>query len=335
LLGALSAVLTTDGLSSNIYLKLDNLQPSGSFKSRGVGNMMFRAVADAGPSEDIHFYCSSGGNAGLACATSAIALNRKATIVVPTSTLPHMVQKLRDLGADVVQIGANWAEADKHLRMVLMANHDPASRAIYVPPFDHPDVWAGASELVDELAAQMMDGLGGVKPDAIVCSVGGGGLLSGIMEGIERLKKATGGYFAPRVLAMETEGADSFNSSVRAGHLVTIPKISSIATSLGAVRVADKVWDWAVKSGDNLISAVVTDAEAVSGVARFLDDARILVEVSCGAAIIPAYNGLLRRQLGRDMNDEQWAKQNIVLEICGGSNISLEMLNSYRQEYGV
>ncbi len=53
---------------SNIYLKLENLQPSGSFKSRGVGNLMFRA-AKASSQDDIHFYCSSGGNAGLACAT--------------------------------------------------------------------------------------------------------------------------------------------------------------------------------------------------------------------------------------------------------------------------
>jgi L-serine/L-threonine ammonia-lyase len=297
--------------------------------------MMFQAVADAGPSEDIHFYCSSGGNAGLACATSAIALKRKATIVVPTSTLPHMVQKLRDLGADVVQIGANWAQADKHLRQVLMANHDPASRAIYVPPFDHPDVWAGNAGLVDELATQMIEEHGGATIDGIVCSVGGGGLLCGVMEGIDRLNKRTGGHFNPKVLALETEGAESFNASVRAGHLVTLDKISSIATSLGAVRVADKVWDWTEQSGGQLISAVLSDAEAVMGVARFLDDARILVEVGCGVVIAPAYNGLLRKELGKGMSDEQWARQNIVLEVCGGSNMSLEMLNGYRQKYGV
>ncbi|KLU84842.1 L-serine dehydratase [Magnaporthiopsis poae ATCC 64411] len=99
----------------NIYLKLDNLQPSGSFKSRGIGYMMQRAAeaSSTGSSKnDIHFYCSSGGNAGLACATSAATLGCRATIVVPTLAPAHMVEKLRALGATVVQTGSNFSEAD-------------------------------------------------------------------------------------------------------------------------------------------------------------------------------------------------------------------------------
>lgn len=294
--------------------------------------MMFRAV-ESSPGTDVHFYCSSGGNAGLACVTAAIALSRKATIVVPTITPEHMVAKLRDLGADVIQIGENWAAADRHLREELLAKHDPKSKGVYVPPFDHPDVWEGASTLVDELSRQMS-----VPMDGIVCNVGGGGLLCGIMQGIERLKGRNSWQAeapVPRVLAIETIGADSLYACVQAGELVTIPKITSIATSLGATRVAEEAFRWTQRAGDALVCAVVSDADAVMGSARFLDDARLFVEVACGATIAPVYNGLLREKLGSGLSDEEWAKNNIVLEVCGGSNINLGMLEDYKQAYGV
>ncbi|KAH8887434.1 tryptophan synthase beta subunit-like PLP-dependent enzyme [Thozetella sp. PMI_491] len=315
----------------NIHLKLENLQPSGSFKSRGVGNMMFRAVAEA-PNANVHFYCSSGGNAGLACVTAAIALQRKATIVVPVITSEFMVGKLRALGAEVVQIGANWGEADKYLREELLANHDPTGKGVYVPPFDHPDIWTGHSTLVDEVLEQMGKDHGGKPVDAIVCNVGGGGLLNGIMEGLDRRKKLLG---ETKVLAIETVGADSLQYSIKAGSLATLPKITSIATSLGAPTVAAKTWEWVQTSGDSLICSTVTDADAVMGCARFLDDARILIEAACGATIATAYNGDLRRHLGKGLDDAQWAGMNVVLVVCGGSSISLEILNKYKEAYGV
>lgn len=336
-----------------IYLKLDNLQPSGSFKSRGIGNMMFRAISNppppASPSQDpsdVHFYCSSAGNAGLACATSALALGRPATIVVPDTTSAFMVAKLRSLGADVRQAGHSWAAADAHLRADLLANHDPRGRGVYVPPFDHPDIWSGASSLVDELADQFPSVAGAGAPlDAIVCNVGGGGLLCGIMEGLERhhgdgkdvssLAAAADGS-APRVLAVETVGADSLHASVAAGELVTLPKITSIATSLGALRVAEKTFEWTRRAGSQgLVCATVTDAEAVMGSVNFLEDARVMVEVACGATIATVYNGVLRRNLGKGMTDDEWAKKNVVVVVCGGSNINLDLLHKYREQYGV
>ncbi|EON97572.1 putative l-serine dehydratase protein [Phaeoacremonium minimum UCRPA7] len=293
---------------------------------------MFRAV-EASPGTEVHFYCSSGGNAGLACATSAIALSRKATIVVPLTTPAHMIAKLRDLGADVIQIGANWAAADRHLREELLVNHDPKSKGVYVPPFDHPDIWEGAATLVEELTRQV-----DAPIDGIVCNVGGGGLLCGIMEGLEGLKSRNSWQAeapVPRVLAIETAGADSLYACVQAGEMVTLPKITSIATSLGATRVAEQAFKWTQRAGDGLVCSVLSDADAVMGSARFLDDARIFVEVACGATIASVYNGSLRTNLGNGLSDEEWAKKNIVVVVCGGSNINLKMLEDYKAKYGV
>ncbi|KAH7033449.1 tryptophan synthase beta subunit-like PLP-dependent enzyme [Microdochium trichocladiopsis] len=349
----------------NIFLKLENLQPSGSFKSRGIGSMMYRAFlercsslgrapASSSSAHDeepiVHFYCSSGGNAGLACATAAATLGQPCTIVVPTLVTPFMTDKLRALGAEVVQIGENWAVADAHLRENLLSRD--AERGVYVPPFDHPHVWHGASGMVDEIIAQVSSlGGGGVgggsqrddahQVDAIVCSCGGGGLLNGIMEGVKRHAKASsqttengGPVTPPRVLAVETVGAESLDASIKAGRLVTLPAITSIATSLGAPTVSARTFQWA-REAPHLSNLVVSDADAVMGSVRFADDARILVEVACGAAICPAYNGDLRRCLGQGLSDEEWSRKNVVLVVCGGSNVSLDILRGYREKYNV
>ncbi|KXJ93302.1 tryptophan synthase beta subunit-like PLP-dependent enzyme [Microdochium bolleyi] len=348
----------------NIFLKLENLQPSGSFKSRGIGSMMHRSFLDrcsslpppttttSHPQEPViaHFYCSSGGNAGLACATAAATLGQPCTIVVPTLVSPFMIDKLRALGAEVVQVGANWALADAHLREELLARD--SERGVYVPPFDHPHVWAGASSMVDEMVVQvgrlgrrdprtgqLLEGEERPKVDAVVCSVGGGGLLNGIMEGIERhVKDSTDTAHrkaTPRVLAVETVGAESLDASIQAGKLVTLPAITSIATSLGAPTVSARTFQWA-QQAPHLCNLVVSDADAVMGCVRLADDARVLVEVACGAAVCPVYNGDLRRCLGgEEVSDEEWSRKNVVIVVCGGSNISLDILRGYKEKYHV
>ncbi|KAM7196457.1 Tryptophan synthase beta subunit-like PLP-dependent enzyme [Rhypophila sp. PSN 637] len=352
----------------NIFLKLENLQPSGSFKSRGIGNMMLlaasSAAASSSPEKEIHFYCSSEGNAGLACATTAATLNKKATIVLPVTASPVVIDKLLALGAQVIKAGTNWPEADAHLRNVCLAESRDSQvvQAIYVPPFDHADIWSGAATLVDEIATQLpavlrkspheviLDDQDQTRQpviDAIVCNVGGGGLLNGVMEGLERRKIPLVGHdgLPTKVLALETIGADSLNVSVKRGEHSTLPGITSIAKSLGATKVSRRTWEWAEKYSslgggaqdeeeEKLISATVTDGEAALACVKFADDARMLIEVSCGATIATVYNGDLRKYLGgKDISDEEWRKRNVVLVVCGGNNTNLETMERYREEY--
>lgn len=289
---------------------------------------MYQAMLSK-PAGNVHFYCSSGGNAGLACATAAAVLSQPCTIVVPLTTAEHMMDKMRLLGAQVHQVGTHWALADAHLRSELLAQ-DPAG--VYVPPFDHADIWAGVSRLVDELAPQLRPHAAH-RVDAIVCNCGGGGLLNGVMEGVERNFAGKGGK--PTVLAVETVGAESLNASVKAGALVTLPAITSIATSLGAQRVSERSFRWS-QEAPYLKSLVVTDAEAVMGSVRFANDARMLVEVACGATIAIVYNGDLRKAMGGDeLSDEEWSRKNVVVIVCGGSNVTLEILRNYQEKYGV
>ncbi|KAI9046570.1 hypothetical protein LZ554_009314 [Drepanopeziza brunnea f. sp. 'monogermtubi'] len=314
----------------NVYLKLETLQPSGSFKSRGIGNLLRNAIATHGPSKPIHFYCSSGGNAGLACVVAATMLKRPATIVVPLSTTPLMIEKLRTLGADVVQKGEHWSEADAYLREVLL---DKDEHGVYVPPFDHEDIWAGAATIIDELEED--DQMGKLGYDAVVCSVGGGGLFCGIMQGLEQHQRLAKGV---KVLAVETKGADSLNLSVQNRKLMRLPAITSIASSLGATQVASQAFIWALREEEEeeevVTSHVLSDAEAAMACVNFADDERILVEPACGASIAPAYSDTLHALLFPSLSPEEFSQKNIVIIVCGGSNVTLQTLQAYQERYG-
>lgn len=292
---------------------------------------MIKALAASPSPDSVRFYCSSGGNAGLACAHTAVMLGRPATVVLSHAASPLMRAKLLALGVDVRQEGENWAQADAYLREALLAG-DPTG--VYVPPFDHPHIWDGAATIVDELREQLG---AGEEIDAIVCSVGGGGMLNGIMQGVDA--HTWSGDRKPRVLAVETVGADSLNASVRAGEHVTLPAITSIASSLGATRVSVRSWEYARDSA-HLRSITVSDADAAASCVRFADDARLLVETACGATLAVVYAGRLRAELsamktggGDGDSDKEWAGKNVILEVCGGSGISLEVLEMYRERY--
>lgn len=235
-----------------------------------------------------------------------------------------MVSKLRDLGADIHQIGANWSEADRYLRENLLA-HDP--NGVYIPPFDHPMIWEGSSSMLEEVYEQM-ENEGGF--DGVVCSVGGGSLLTGIMTAIERHSDKSW-LNVPRVLAVETKGSESLNMSLCEGRHVTLPKITSIATSLGIVRVARRAYELAQQP--NVNSIVISDAEAAMGSVRFAEDEDMLIEVSCGAALAAVYNSDLRNAMGADLDDQAWRSKKFVVAVCGGSDVTPTLLQEYRERY--
>jgi len=241
-----------------------------------------------------------------------------------------MVGKLKTLGANVVQKGCHWNEADTYLREELLA-HD--KNGVYVPPFDHEDIWEGNGSLIDEVEKQMVD-KGGY--DGIVCSVGGGGLFAGVMAGLERNGRLQSGQNGPhgvKVLAMETEGADSLAYSLRSKKLSRLDAITSIATSLGATQVARKAFEWA--QIPEVTSCVFSDAEAAMAAVNFADDERIIVEAGCGVSIAPAYNDTLHTILFPHLSDSEFENINIVIVVCGGSNVTLDILEGYKQKYGL
>ncbi|KAL5393003.1 hypothetical protein PMIN06_006374 [Paraphaeosphaeria minitans] len=302
-----------------IFLKLETLQPSGSFKSRGIGHYLVKRVEEL-PAHinNPHIFCSSGGNAGLAAVHASRTLGVPCTVVVPSTVKQLMVTKIKAAGAyEVLQHGDAWADADKYMREELMPQAGEA--AIYAPPFDHPDIWAGNSSIMYEIANQMPDS----PADAIVCSVGGGGLLNGIAMALDDLCL----FDSTTVVGVETAGAESLAAAVRAGELVTLPRITSQATSLGCARVTQLTLDTAQRQ--SFKGVVLPDAEAAMGCWRLADDERIMVELACGVNVALCYDGRLEKALGRKVRPDE----KVVIVLCGGSNVTVNMLSEWREEY--
>lgn len=255
-----------------------------------------------------------------------------------------MIAKLQDAGAtEVIQTGASWYEADAYLKEELLPKaREQGKHAVYVPPFDAPSIWAGHSTMIDEIVRQLphldqhypsqVDFTQSKKteeaielPDAIICSVGGGGLLNGICQGLDRYSSKS--TTTTKVLAVETSGADSLSQSVQACKLVTLPKITSIATTLGARTVSDQAFKYAMDK-ERVKCAVLTDKEAVGACRDFANEERMLVEPACAVSLAVIYSGKLRDYIP-DLRPEG----RVVVVVCGGSGLSLEILNGYINQY--
>ncbi|RUP52017.1 tryptophan synthase beta subunit-like PLP-dependent enzyme [Jimgerdemannia flammicorona] len=345
-----SAPLTRK-IGSNVWLKLENLQPTGSFKIRGIGHLCSKAVEAQG--SDVHFICSSGGNAGLAVAYAGRQLDIPVTIVVPKTTTEPMRERIELEGADVVihgdvgtwcLIAINDRCGTKPILLPESWSGQPRRRtslsiyalfllstrtvpfkfinlswytSVYVPPFDHHDIWDGHASMIHEIKQQLDDN----PPDAVICVVGGGGLLNGVIMGLQDV-----GWAQVPVIAVETHGSNSFQSSVVAGKLVTLDCISTIATSLGARTVSAKSLELSLVHP--VVPFAVSDAMAADAVCSFADDHRFLVESACGAGLSVCYTGVLR-----DILPQLHEHSNVVVIVCGGSNVSVDVVASYRKRY--
>jgi L-serine/L-threonine ammonia-lyase len=292
-----------------VYCKMDALQSSGSFKDRGMAHLC-ASCAKEGAKKLIS---SSGGNAGLAVTTVGAQLGMSISVIVPETTKSVVIDKLRSLGAEVTVHGVNWNEADKLARELVGA--DPSAK--YISPYDNPLLWTGHSTIVDEIVEDL-DSVG-----AVVVSVGGGGLLAGVLEGFARNEVKA------KVIAAETEGASSFGQAWEAGEVVTLTSIDSIATSLGATSVTPVVLERAKQHVGGFSSSICSDAEAVDACLKFCQDHRLLVEPANGAALAVAYSERLRDLYLKDVEGP------IVLEVCGGSGISIDLLQSWKEEFGL
>lgn len=283
-------------LEKEVYYKMDCFQPSGSFKLRGIGRLCQYKVSEG----TRKFVIASGGNAGLAVAYAGREMGVPVTVVVPESTKENMRQRIRTLGAKLKVVGKNWNAAHEYTLGLAEAED-----TYYVHPFDHPQLWAGHASLVHELREEMSE-----APNLILLSVGGGGLFCGVMQGLEEV-----GWQDTQVLCMETEGAASFAKSLAAGEQITLDSIDSIATSLGARRIADQAWAYAQQK--NVHAAMVEDADCLQAMRLLLEEYKVLVEPACGAALAGLY---------KEHPIVQQA-QRIVVIVCGGSGASLKDLS--------
>ena len=296
----------------DVWLKMDAMQPSGSFKLRGVGRCVQMAKQRGAQS----VVSSSGGNAGLAAAYAARAMGLPATVILPESTPEFVAEKLRALGADVWRHGKDWNEADRKARTVVQD-----TGAAYVHPFHGEDTWGGHASLVEEVLDDLAT-VGEPKPAVFVVAVGGGGLLMGVLRGLQK----AGLEGQVQVIAAETIGADCMSQALKAGRPMPLASIDSVAKSLGAPAPSQEIFDAAYQAYQSgwLKSWTCEDRDAVRACLKFADEKKVLVEPACGAALaaVSALNSILPSTQGP-----------VVVEVCGGSAVDIAMLSSLAREF--
>ncbi|HYF17878.1 MAG TPA: threonine/serine dehydratase [Ramlibacter sp.] len=202
-----------------VWLKLEHLQASGSFKARGMLNRLL-----SNPIPPAGVVVASGGNAGIATAAAARELGVHCEVFVPTVCSPAKQARLRELGAQVVVGGAVYAEA---LEACLSRQRETG--ALLTHAYDQPEVVTGAGTLACEIEQQ-----GGGVPDAVLVSVGGGGLIAGVAAWFQDRS---------RVVALEPELAPTLHRARQVGDPVDVAVSGVAADSLGAKRIGQIAWD--------------------------------------------------------------------------------------------
>jgi threonine dehydratase len=268
------------------WLKLEQLQRTGSFKVRGAFNRILSA-AERGSLPASGVVAASGGNAGLAVAYAAREVGIPAEVFVPRSAPQIKVARLRALGASVVQIGEEYAHA-----------YEAATKraadvgALFCHAYDQPEVCAGQGTLALELEEQT----GGV--DTVLVAVGGGGLMAGIAIALEGRSQ---------VVAVEPVTCPAFHTGLAAGEPVDAPVSGVAADSLGARRAGEIAIAVARRTG--VTSLMVEDADLVAARRALWERFRVITEHGTAAAYAALLTGAYRPAAGER-----------VAVICCGAN---------------
>jgi threonine dehydratase len=242
--------------AGTLWLKLEQLQHTGSFKVRGAFNRILSAGAE-GTLPEAGVVAASGGNAGLAVAYAAASRDLPARVFVPEAAPAVKVSRLRDYGADVVQAGSCYAEAYE-----LAVKHAAQAGALFCHAYDQPEVCAGQGTLGLELLQQV-----GGQLDTVLVAVGGGGLMAGVAAAIEGQASVTG---------VEPATIPTLHAAMAAGRPVDVEVAGVAADSLGATRLGDIAH--AVAERTRVRPVLVSDADIIAARRLLWERYRLAVE---------------------------------------------------------
>ncbi|GAA4330644.1 threonine/serine dehydratase [Variovorax defluvii] len=265
-----------------VWLKLEHLQVSGSFKARG---MMSRLLANDIPASGA--IVASGGNAGIATAAAAGALGVPCEVFLPTVSPEAKRARLRALGATVVVGGQAYADA-----LAACLSRQRESGALLTHAYDQAEVVAGAGTLGREIEEE------GGLPDSVLVSVGGGGLIGGLTAWFERRS---------RVVALEPERAPTLFRAREAGEPVDVDVSGIAADSLGARRIGSFAWDITQR---HLHDALLLSDESIRAAQSWMwKELKLAVEPAAALPLAALHDGRYRPREG----------EKICLIVCGAN----------------
>jgi threonine dehydratase len=291
--------LISDALSESLgrptWLKLENLQHTGSFKYRGALN---RVLSLTGDERTRGVIAASSGNHGAAVARACRRAGVACTVFVPEGASKLKIAAMRRYQATVELFGTDGLDTEVHARQLALE-----SGRVYLSPYNDAEVVAGQGTIGVELRMQVPD------LDTVIVAVGGGGLIGGIATDLKAHLNDV------RVVGALPEHSPVMAASVRAGHIVEMPSLPTLSDGTaggiepGAMTFPicrDLVDDW----------VLVTEAEIASAMRHCLTSEHLLVEGAAGTAVAAALKTRSPRSTG-----------STAVVICGG-NISQETLKS-------
>lgn len=277
-----AAALGVAAPGAEVWLKLEHLQVSGSFKARG---MMNRLLANPIPQSGV--IVASGGNAGIATAAAARALGVRCEVYLPGVSPEAKRARLRALGAEVVVVGQLYPDA-----LAACLARQAETGALLTHAYDQPEVVAGAGTLGREIEAE------GGLPDAVLVSVGGGGLIGGLAGWFEQ---------RARVIALEPEGAPTLFRAREAGAPVDVEVGGIAADSLGARRIGAIAWDIAQR---HVADALLLSDDAIRAAQQWLwKEMKLAVEPAAALPLAALQTGAYVPRAG----------EKVCLIVCGAN----------------
>ena len=247
---------------NQVYLKPENMQVTGAYKIRGA-YYKISTLTDEEKAKGL--ITASAGNHAQGVAYAAQAAGVQATIVMPTTTPLVKVNNTKDYGAEVVLHGETFDDAAE-----LAAQLSREKGYTYVHPFNDPVIATGQGTIAYEVFSDLPD------VDIILVPVGGGGLASGVATLAKLLNPNV------RVIGVEPTGAASMKASREAGHVVTLPKVETIADGVAVKTPGDQIFPYIQKNLDDIIT--IDDDELVDAFLDMMEKHKMIVE---NAGLLP------------------------------------------------
>lgn len=282
----------SESLGFELFLKLENMQPIGSFKIRGATYKISRLSREMRRKGVI---CASAGNHAQGVAWGSQQLGVKATIVMPHTAPLVKVQNTKALGAKIVLAGKNYDEAFAAAKKLASSTGQ-----VYVHAFEDPDVIAGQGTIGLEILDQLPD------VDTIIGSMGGGGMMAGVGLAVKEKRPQT------KIWGCQASGAPSIVESVKKGRAIKLDKVDTFADG---IAVAEAKVRMIKVLRDYVDEFHLADDEAIAAsILMLLEKAKVVAEGS-GAIPLSVADRLRKRLKG----------QKVVLIVSGG-NVDVNVL---------
>ena len=250
---------------SEIYLKTENLQITGSFKVRGAYYMMSQLTEEEKARGVI---ACSAGNHAQGVALAAAKNHIKSLICLPDGAPISKVEAPKSYGAEVCMVNGVYDDAyQKALELKEEKNYT------FVHPFDNEDVIAGQGTIGLEILEQMPD------VEAVIVPIGGGGLISGVAFAIKNLNPNI------KVYGVQASGAPSMRNSIRDGKIECLDHVSTIADGIAVKEPGEHTFQYVSQYVDEIVT--VTDDEISAAILALIERQKLIAE-GAGAASVAA-----------------------------------------------